>query len=329
MESDALTDVLRAMRLSGGVFLDGEFTEPWCVLAKVGPEDCRPFLPEPPAQLIAYHYVVEGRLVLAIEGEAPVPATAGQLLVLPRNDGHLLGSALGLRPARADDLIQPGGEDGLARIVSGGGGARTRILCGFLGTDCRDDPLIASLPAVMQLDLQDRLAGPWIEGSIRYAARALAAGGPGASSSLARLAELLFAEAVREYVRMLPEGQTGWLAGLRDPFVGRALALIHDRPTHPWTLHELAREVGLSRSALADRFTRRIGVPPMRYLSRRRLLMAADRLGRGPQSVAQIAHEAGYEAEAAFNRAFKREFGVPPGAFRKARGGSSEPPRRA
>ena len=119
------------------------------------------------------------------------------------------------------------------------------------------------------------------------------------------------------------------MAGLRDPFVGRVLALIHARPTHPWTLHELAREVGLSRSALADRFTRRIGVSPMRYLSRRRLLMAADRLGRGLQSVAQIAHEAGYEAEAAFNRAFKREFGVPPGAFRKAGGGSGEPPGRA
>lgn len=313
---DALTDVLRSMRLSGGVFLDAEFTAPWCIVAQVGPEDCRPFMAVP-AQVIAYHYVLEGRLLLSVEGEAPVAAAAGHLLVLPRNDRHLLGSALGLKPAIADDLIEPCGDDGMARIRFGGGGARTRILCGFLGSERRSDPLITSLPTVMKIAVEDRLTGPWIEGAIRYAGCALAAGGPGAASSLARLAELLFAEAVREYVKALPEGQTGWLAGLRDPYVGKALALLHRDPTRPWTLEDLAHEVGLSRSALAVRFLRSIGTPPMRYLARHRLLLAADRLSRGPDPIARIAHDVGYESEAAFNRAFKREFGLSPGAFRK------------
>ena len=313
---DALTDVLRAMRLSGGVFLDAEFTEPWCIVSKVSPEDCRPFIAEP-AQLIAYHYVVEGRLLMRIAGQAPISATAGHLLVLPRNDQHLLGSALDLQPTNADELIEPAGADGLARIRFGGGGARTCILCGFLGSSERSAPLIASLPAVVQLDLQDKLTGTWIEGSIRYAARELSAGGPGTSANLARLAEILFTAAIREYVKALPPGQKGWLAGLRDPCVGRTLALIHGQLTHPWTLDALAHEVGLSRSTLTERFTRHIGAPPMRYLSRRRLLLAAERLRDGQQSVAEIGYEVGYESEAAFNRAFKREFGTAPGVFRK------------
>lgn len=304
------------MRLSGGVFLDAAFTAPWCIISKVGPEDCSPFMTEP-AHLIAYHYVVEGRSLVSIAGQSPILAVAGQLLVLPRNDQHLLGSALDLQPANAEDLIEPAGEDGLARIRFGGGGARTCILCGFLGMDDRSDPLISSLPAIMKLDLKHKLTGPWIEGSMRYAARELAAGGPGSSANLSRLAELLFTEAIREYVKALPPHQHGWLAGLRDPFVGQALALIHGRSVHAWTLDELAREVGLSRSTLTERFTRHIGMAPMRYLNRRKLLLAAERLRDRQQSVAQIGYGVGYESEAAFSRAFKREFGTAPGAFRK------------
>jgi AraC-like DNA-binding protein len=317
---DALTDVLRTMRLSGGVFLEAEFTEPWCIISKIGPEDCRPFMATP-AQIIAYHYVVEGQLCLRLEGQDAVSATAGHLLVLPRNDQHLLGSALDLPPANADDLIEPAGTDGMARIRFGGGGARTCILCGFLGSDEQSAPLITSLPAVLSLDLQDTLTGPWIEGSMRYAARALAAGGPSAHANLARLAEVLFTEAIRSYVTTLPPDQQRWLAGLRDPFVGQTLALLHGRYAHPWTLDELARAVGLSRSTLTERFTRHLDMPPMRYLQRRRLLIAAERLRTTPHAVAHIGYEVGYESEAAFNRAFKREFGMAPGAFRKAPGG--------
>ncbi|HYN39159.1 MAG TPA: AraC family transcriptional regulator [Rhodospirillales bacterium] len=316
---DALTDVLRAMRLSGAVFLEGEFTAPWSISSHVDPQDCRPFMP-PPVQLIAYHYVLEGRLLLQVEGEPPVDAGAGRLLMLPRNEPHILASAPGLPPANADDLVEPAGEDGLARIRFGGGGPVTRILCGFLGSDNRADPLLASLPPVVNLDLTGNLTGTWIEGSVRYAARELAGGGPGASVNLARLAELLFAEAVRQYLKALPRARTGWLAGLCDPHVGRALALMHRRPGHPWTLDELAREVGLSRSALAERFGRFVGASPIRYLQRWRIELAAARLTDGRQPIAQIAYETGYESEAAFSRAFKRELGRSPGAFRRPAG---------
>jgi AraC-like DNA-binding protein len=314
---DALADILRAMRLSGGVFLDAVFTEPWCIISKVGPEDCHPFMAEP-AHLIAYHYVVEGCVLVSLAGQTPVSATAGELLVLPRNDEHLMGSVLNIQPANADELIEPVGDGGLARIRFGGGGTRTCTLCGFLGMDDRNDPLIASLPAIMKLDLNSQLTGRWIEGSIRYAAHELTAGGPGASANLARLAELLFTEAIREYIKTLPPGQSGWLAGLRDPFVAQALGLIHRGAARGWTLDELAREVGLSRSTFTERFTRHLGMAPMRYLHRRKLLLAAERLRSSQQSVAQIGYEVGYESEAAFSRAFKREFGTAPGAFRKA-----------
>lgn len=312
-----LTEVLRAMRLSGAVFLDAEFTEPWCISSKVGPDDCRPFM-APPAHLIAYHHVVEGRLLLSVEGETPLAATAGHLVVLPRNDAHVLGSDLNVAPASADDLIEPPGEDGLARIRFGGGGPRTRILCGFLGSDECNAPLLSALPSVLNLDLKDTLAGPWIEGSMRYAARELASGGDGAPASLALLAELLLAEAIREYAKAQPPDRKGWLSGIRDPHVGRALALIHGRPTHPWTLEDLSREVGLSRSVLTDRFARFIGISPMRYLQRRRLDLAAAKLRNGRQSIARVAYESGYDSEAAFSRAFKRERATSPGAYRKA-----------
>lgn len=312
---DALTEVLRGLRLTGAVFLEAEFTAPWCISARIEPEDCSPFMPMP-AQVIAYHYVVEGDLLVGIEGQPWTSATAGHLLLLPRNDRHLLGSDADMTPVETDGLIEPAGSDGRARIRHGGGGALTRLICGFLGGDAECEPLLASLPPLVRLDLAAGGKRPWIEGSIRYAIGELVQGGPAAAASLTRLAELLFAEAVRDYADTLPADRTGWLAGLRDRHVGRALALMHARPARDWTLDELAQAIGLSRSAFADRFTRQIGLSPMRYLSRRRLSEAAAQLSGGSRTVAEIAFQAGYDSEAAFSRAFKREFGRPPAAFR-------------
>ena len=244
---DVLTDVLRALRLTGAVFLDAQFTAPWCIRAQVEPGDCSGFTPVP-ARLIAYHYVLEGTLSLSVSGAAPVAAGPGQLLVLPRNDAHLLGSDLSLQPVDVAALIEAGGEEGLARLRVGGGGERCRVLCGFLGGDGCAEPLIASLPPVLSVTMDGTICGAWIEGSIRYAAQALAAAGPGAASSLARLAELLFGEAVRAYLASLPRQQGGWLAGLRDPYVGRVLALIHAGP---------ARAISLRRPAAARACGRR------------------------------------------------------------------------
>lgn len=314
---DALSDILRAMRLSGGAFLDAEFTAPWCIASRIEPEDCLPYMPVP-RRLVAYHFIVEGALVLQIDGALPLSAEAGQLLVLPRNDAHLLGSAASVPPANANALIQPGAEGQPARIRHGGGGARTRILCGYLGTDDMDNPLFLSLPAVMHLDLRAKTTGSWIEGSIQHAMRALAGAGDEAAASLTRLAELLFAEAVREYVAQQPAEQGGWIGGLRDPVVGRSLALFHSQLDRDWTLEILSREVGASRSVVADRFQATLGLAPMQYLRRRRLARAAEQLAHGTHTMAEIAIAAGYESEAAFSRAFKQAVGSSPSAFRLA-----------
>ncbi len=313
---DALSDVLQAVRLTGGVFLDARFTAPWCVAAKVVPEDCRPFLADP-AQIIAYHYVVQGRMMVQVEGEAAVEIAAGETVLLPRNDPHLLGSAARVRPVSADDLVRPGEGGGLAQIVHGGGGAPTRVVCGFLGSDQPRNPLIATLPRVLKVDMTDAGSGEWLESSLCFAVRGLRAGRIGGSPVMARLAELMFVEAVRRYAATLPPDQQGWLAGIRDPFVGRALAMVHGDPSRRWTSETLARAVALSRSAFCDRFTALLGMPPKRYLTSWRMQVALDRLRDGRHPIAQIAFAVGYEAEAAFIRAFKREFGMPPAAWRR------------
>lgn len=316
---DPLASVLQSVRLSGGVFLDARFTAPWCVSSGVTAEDCRPFM-QAPAQVIAYHYVVEGRLLLTAADEPPLEVGAGEIVLLPRNDPHLLASGPGLQPISAEDLIRPGEDGGLARIDCGGGGAATRLVCGFLGSEQPQNPLIAALPRALKLDLREAGSREWIEASMRFVAQELAAR-RAAPGMVARLAELLFVEAVRNYLDSLPSERAGWLKGLRDPYVGRALALIHGDPRRPWTAEALAREVALSRSAFAERFAAALGMPPIRYITRWRMQLACQELARGRKSVAQIAFDAGYESEAAFNRAFKREFGAPPARWRLAHSG--------
>lgn len=313
---DALSDVLRVVRLTGGVFLDAEFTAPWCVTAKVAPEDCRPFL-EAPEHVIAYHCVVAGRLLLQTETDEPMEVRAGEIVLLPRNDSHRLGSSLEIPPVSADQLVQPPQDGGLARIVHGGGGELTRVVCGFLGSDVPFNPLVVSLPKVLKLDVRKAHVGAWIESSFQFAANEIGAGRAGSVTVIAKLSELLFVEAIRQYVTELPAEQRGWFAGLRDPIVGRALGLLHSRYNEPWTAENLARDVGLSRSAFADRFTALIGQPPMQYLALWRMQVAAQRLRDGHRSVSQIAFDVGYESEAAFNRAFKRQFAMPPAAWRR------------
>jgi AraC-like DNA-binding protein len=315
---DALLDIFKTMRLSGGIFLDAEFTAPWCVTSQVTPEDCAPFMPQP-VKLIAYHYVTEGNLILKVAEQPQVTVQVGEIILLPRNDEHVIGSAAALKPIMADHLILPGIGGKLARIVHGGGGEKTQILCGFLGTDAARLPICDILPSVMKMRVEQGL-GEWIESSFRFGAQQLSTGRaePGL---LAKLAELLFMEAVRRFVEDLPPDTSGWVAGLRDPVVGRALALLHGRMTHHWTTEELAKEIGLSRSAFADRFTHVMGEPPMRYLANWRMQVAAHRLRGSLEPIARIAYETGYESEAAFNRAFKRTFEMPPATWRKQHSG--------
>jgi AraC-like DNA-binding protein len=314
---DALSDVLRVVRLKGSVFLHAEFTAPWCILSQIGPEDCGSLL-SGAEHLALYHYVVEGRLAAQIPGTKHLEIEAGEAVMFPHNNEHLLGSSLDVLPLPARQVVQltPGG--GLSVIRHGGGGNRTRIVCGFLGCDrLEGNPLIGALPPVLRFDTRRGASGAWIRSSLEFAAAEIAARRAGSETVLAKLSELLFVETLRNYVEELPEEQTGWLAGLKDPFVSRALSLLHERVGEEWTVDELGREVGLSRSALADRFTRLIGEPPMRYLARWRIQVAAQQLRDSDTPLGRIAEQVGYESEAAFNRAFKRSFGVPPARWRR------------
>ncbi|ODR91214.1 AraC family transcriptional regulator [Sinorhizobium alkalisoli] len=314
---EALLDLLRAMRLTGGIFLDAKFSAPWSVSAKVAPEDCAPFTVAP-RHIIAYHYVTEGRCLLKVGDERPIEVESGEIVVLPRNDRHVIASAMNLRPVSADHLIQAAPEGGPAKIVHGGGGERTSILCGFLGNDLAHNALIALLPSVLKLDATDGASGDWIKGTFHFAARELAAGQANSPMILAKLAELLFMEAVRRYLAFQPTSANAWAAGMQDQVIGRALGLLHGQIARRWTTEDLARELSVSRSAFAERFTRAIGEPPMRYLARQRFEQASAQLKETADPIARIAYDVGYESEEAFSRAFRREYGMPPAAWRRA-----------
>jgi AraC-like DNA-binding protein len=312
---DPLSEVLRSVRLTGGVFLQAHFTAPWCVTANMDAGDVTPFMAATPAQLIGYHVVLEGELLVSIGDEPPVKARAGEVLLFPRNDGHVLASALGVKPVSAGALIQPG-SDGLLRIAHGGGGAATRIVCGFLASEEGYNPLIAALPRVLTLDVREGTSRDWIEASVRFAASELAAGRLASSSVMSRLSETLLVEAVRHYSSTLAGESGSWLNGINDPQVGRALAVIHHNIGAQWSAESLAKEVAMSRSAFTDRFTTLVGIPPIRYLTVWRMQTAKLNLRERRVPIAKLAHSVGYESEEAFSRAFKREFGVSPGQWR-------------
>lgn len=316
---DALSEVLKVLRLTSGLFLEAEFTAPWCIDSAPGKEDVRHILPDA-EHVSIYHLVTQGRCRASFpEGRESIDLATGDLIMFPHGDGHRLGSDLQLAPVGAEVLVEPSPEGGLARIRHGGGGETTRFVCGFLACDkrlCR--PLLGALPRMLRVPLGDGPAAAWIAATLQHGASETHAPRPGSEALLGRLSELLFVEAIRHYTASLPESEQGWLAGLRDPYVGKALALLHAEPARDWEVEALARETGLSRSALNERFNALIGEPPMQYLTGWRLALASQALAAGNDAVARIAERVGYDSEAAFNRAFKREFGIPPAAWRRS-----------
>jgi AraC-like DNA-binding protein len=312
---DPLSDVLRSVRLTGGIFLDARFTAPWCVHTKLIAEDCGAFMVRAPL-LIAYHFVIKGKFLLSIEGESAVEVRAGEIVLLPRNDAHTLASATGLVSTNARHLIRPSEDGGLAKISHGGGGEPVHLVCGFLCSEEPCNPLIASLPRVLKFDVREGVSRDWIEASVRYAASELTAGRIASSSLLSRLSELLFVEAMRQYSVTFKDQDAGWLKGLADPRIGRALAAIHRDISSPWSADSLAREVSMSRSAFVDRFTALTGMPPIRYLTIWRLQTARRTLRETRKPIEQLAQEVGYGSGEAFSRAFKREFGLSPAQWR-------------
>jgi AraC-like DNA-binding protein len=314
---DALSEVLRSVRLTGGVFLSGHFTAPWCITVAITPDDCARYLPTRPAQMIAYHVVTQGKLLVALDSETMTEVDAGEIVLFPQNDPHVLANERGIYPVSARSLIRRSTDGGLSRIDHGGGGAMTHIFCGFLASEEIYNPLISTLPRALKIDIRRVASREWIEASVRFAAGELADGRLASSSIMTRLSELLLTEAVRQYSSTLADGERGWLKGLRDPHVGRALALMHHKLGEAWSVGALANEVALSRSAFVERFTSLVGVPPIRYLTIWRLQTARLNLRETAKTISQLAHSVGYESEEAFSRAFKREYGVSPGQWRE------------
>ncbi|MFO1216987.1 MAG: AraC family transcriptional regulator [Burkholderiaceae bacterium] len=316
MPDDQLSALLQSVKLTGAVFLNAEFRAPWCVSA-----DGALLRQRMPAveHFVNYHFIAEGACDVAVGGLPPCRVAAGDLVVFPHGDAHVMASSLQLAATPMEGLVAPGDGAALPVLRHGGHGDATRVICGFLACDprlCR--PILSALPRRLVVALRGDPEGDWIEQSLRHSVVAAASGEAGAAAVLARLSEALFVEALRRYAAARPPGDSGWLAGLRDPLVGRALVLIHQQPARHWTVDDLAREVGCSRTVLAQRFSHCVGEPPMKYLARWRLAMAAHALRLAPAgTLARVAQDVGYDSEAAFNRAFKRELGVTPARWRR------------
>src|SRR3954471_8807567 len=287
---DVLDDILGSLRLSGGVVIDGEFSGDFCVNAEFGPGHFEPFFPVP-EKLLSYHYVRSGQVVVEVDGMAPVTLEAGDVAILPRNDRHRLASRPGLPPADASAISRVTA-DGVHRVTTGTDGPRAEVWCGFLATaKDSEHPLLEALPALLTLDISSGEV-EWLESSLRF----LAEQQPSAEV-VARLAELFVTQAVRDYVERLPAGAKGWLRGLADPAVSRALAVIHSRYAEELDVEMLAREAGVSRTVLGERFTELLGQPPMRYCAQWRMRVASNMLRDGKQNSANVAYAVGFNSE--------------------------------
>jgi len=317
MTADVLSDVLRAVRLTGAVYFDFELSSPWVAEAPPSREIAGRVMPGA-QRVIEYHLIARGTGWGHAVGEEPIRLREGDLIVFPQGDAHVLSSAPGMRAAPdMSAFARPSTPLPLVYELGGGGPERARVVCGFLGCDERPyNPLLTALPTVIHLAAAGHGPTGWLGTLLNIAVSESGSARAGGENVLARLSELIFVEAIRRYLEMLPPAQTGWLAGLRDLVVGQALAALHGGASEPWTVERLARVVGLSRSVLAERFTEMVGQPPMQYLALWRMQLASRLLVEGGQ-VAAVAGAVGYESEAAFSRAFKKLVGQAPATWRR------------
>lgn len=318
---DTLSDVLRAVRLTGAVFFSVDATTPW-VAETPGGKAVGPHIMPGVEHVIEYHVVTSGSCWGGIVDEPAVKLSAGDIIVFPQGDSHVMSSAPGMRGAPDFESFRSLNQGRLPLSVSlrGGGPERTQLVCGFLGCDARPfNPLLATLPRVMHLraEANDTKLRMLVDLALAESETQRAGG----ECVLSRLSELLFVEVVRRYVAQLPPEGVGWFAGLRDPHIGQALQQLHERPAHDWSLDELAKDCGVSRSVLAERFAHLVGVPPIQYLAQWRIQLAASLLRGSRASLAEIAERVGYGSETALSRAFKRQVGVAPALYR--RGGAA------
>ena len=317
---DALSQTLRAVRLVGAIFLHGRFTAPWCYQSPHA-DAAAPYLEPNAERVVIFHLVTQGECWVELGNVPPVRLVAGDAVIFPQGDAHRMGSLPGLQPASGARLHEV-----LARrprlLAYGGGGATTKLVCGYLACDARlARMLLAGLEPIVKVSVRGSNAGVWLEASLRYALAEARSPRPGGQSVLAKLAEVLFIEVLRIHMNEQSEGHTGWLAGVNDRIVGAALRALHAEPARPWTLEELARVAGTSRSVLAERFPQLVGQAPIQYLAQWRMLLASNLLARSNAPLARIAEEVGYQTDSAFSRAFRREYGMPPAAWRRHQAG--------
>jgi AraC-like DNA-binding protein len=314
---DVLSEVLSAVRLRGALFFNAEFSAPWCISSS-GAVGIAPYLPFKDAHLIMFHFLTEGRAYAWLEDGERVELSAGDIVVVPGGESHFLGNGAPRRPVDSFREFAKNVADGLKAVRFGGGGETTRFVCGYMACDPRlCEVFLAGLPRIMRVPVASGPSGKWIENSIRFSVDASGGSDAGSSIVVGKLSEVLFVETLRSYISTLPEGQTGWLAGVRDPTLAKALAVLHRDPAHEWTVEGLAKEVGLSRTRLAERFRHFLGMSPIAYLTDWRMRIGAEALEKTDKSVAEVALDVGYNSEASFNRAFKRAYNFPPAQFRQ------------
>lgn len=325
---DPLSDVLRTVRLQGALFFLVDATSPWCVEVPPARDFSGIILPAS-RHVVSYHVVVEGCGLASLPGVEPVGFEAGDIIVFPHADAYAMRSAPGVPPeldrAGTLDFFRALAAGRLPFIVREGGGRPppARFVCGFLGCDVAPfNPLLQALPPLLRIrrppggaDLLDRL--------VELAMAEVRLARPGGESIRLRLSELMFVEALRRHLAAQTAERPGWLSGLRDPQVGRALGLLHSEPARDWTLDGLARAAGVSRSVLAERFAATLGQTPMRYLALWRMQLAARQLADGRDKVATVAERVGFRSEAAFSRGFKKATGLSPAAWRRAQAESA------
>lgn len=341
MTQDTLSDLLRGVRLQGALFFHVNCTAPWVTGA---PEARRmaPIVMPHAEHLMEYHVVLEGNCWVGALGDPPVQLQAGDVVLFPQGDAHILSSTAGMQASPDIDFLREWrppqlpfmlreGEKGRSQDADVSDNVTTSLLCGFLGCDRGPfNPLLSALPKMIlasSFEHGNGNDGHGDENLISIAHIAMEESRkkqPGGEVMLERLSELMFVNLIRHYIRRLPPDQSGWLAGLRDRYVGRALAFIHESPEKPWSLDVLASNVGLSRSALHERFILILGMPPIHYLTSWRMQLASRRLLDGNSRVLSIAIDSGYESEAAFSRAFKRHVGKSPAAWRRQKMGAPE-----
>ena len=320
---DVLSEVLKSVRLEGALFFNAEFSAPWCISSPRS-TDIANYLSPRAGHLIMYHFLTEGSAYARLSDGRLEKLTAGDVVIFPHGDPHVLGNGSPEKPVDALQTFAKNLTEGLKLVRFGGGGQITRFVCGFLACEPRlSEVFLAGLPRILKVNVSKEPSGQWLEHSIRFSVDEVSGSYAGSGLVLAKLSEVLFVETLRRYINALPPNQTGWLAGARDPIIGEALALLHKEPAHPWTVSNLAKRVGLSRTRLAERFRHFLGESPMAYLAQWRLKMGAEILRSTEDSVAEVAAAVGYGSEAAFNRAFKRGFDCPPAQYRRKRNAPS------